>query len=106
MINETYLENTVIYRGGYDGPKRRESEGCKIRHNKNSNSLDLNFRIASKGGGFTYISLKINEDDFSTILSKIGEGIEYRSGQFKQIEKEEKARKSAARKINIKKTSS
>jgi len=91
MFDETLLENTVVYRGGHYVRKKRETKHCTIKFNKKTNSIDLNFHIASKGGGTTYVLLKINEEDFPTILDKVGEAIALKKNQMNEIKEEKTA---------------
>lgn len=72
MKNKKYLKNATIYRGGYGVRKRKETESCSLQFNTNTRSLDINFNIASKGGGNTYILLRIRDNDFPLIFEEIG----------------------------------
>jgi hypothetical protein len=85
-VNEKkWLDDTIIYRGGYDVPKKKETEDCQLQFNKKTQALELSFKIASKGGGETHILVRMHEGDFPAILNEIGEAAIFRRDQMSEM---------------------
>jgi hypothetical protein len=66
------LEHTKIYRGGVTAPRiTMETRECSFNTNISERAFDFRFRLASKGGGTTFVLLQIGLDDLPLILEGI-----------------------------------
>src|SRR5262249_15530796 len=66
------LKHSKVYRGGVTAPSMSfETNQCSASVGVKTESLELRFEIASKGGGTTRILLRIGKGDFQTLLQEI-----------------------------------
>jgi hypothetical protein len=66
------LKHTKVYRGGATAPSLSfETSQCSGSAVVKTESLELRFEIASKGGGTMRILLRIGKGDFQTLLQEI-----------------------------------
>src|SRR5262245_25953253 len=66
------LKHSKVYRGGAKAPSLSlETSKCSASVGLRTESLELRFDIASKGGGTTRILLQIGKGDFQTLLQEI-----------------------------------
>lgn len=66
------LKHSKIYRGGATAPSLSfETSQCSASVGIKTESLELRFDIASKGGGTTRILLRIGKGDFQVLLQEI-----------------------------------
>ena len=62
------LKLTKVRRRGVTAPNYRlESTNCSAIINKETGSLDIKFKIASRGGGFTCVWVEIGDTDVRSI---------------------------------------
>ncbi len=70
-IFDKLLSNTSIFRGGGKASKiYKEKQKCSIKANNEEKSLDIWFKIDSKGGGQTQLMVRIGMHDLSKILHR------------------------------------
>jgi hypothetical protein len=66
------LKHSKVYRGGATAPSLSfETSQCSASVGMKTESLELRFAIASKGGGTTEILLRIGKGDFQVLLQEI-----------------------------------
>ena len=66
------LKHSKIYRGGVTSPDLSfETSSCSARVNTIEATLEIQFNIASKGGGSTRVSVRIGREDLPAILEEI-----------------------------------
>lgn len=66
------LKQTSVYRGGATARKMSlETKDCFARVNKTRRTIELDFSIASKGGGTTRLSVQIGHDDIRRMLKDL-----------------------------------
>jgi len=70
-IFDKLLSYTSIFRGGAKASTiYKEDQKCSIKANNDKKSLDLYFKIDSKGGGQTQLMVRISMNDLSKILHR------------------------------------
>lgn len=66
------LEHSTVYRGGVTANAMvLETRKCSAEVDLNSATLDLRFRMASKGGGTTRVLLEVGFEDVAQILEEM-----------------------------------
>ncbi len=71
IIFDKLLSNTSIFRGGgKDSTVHKEDQKCFIKADNEEKSLDLWFKIDSKGGGQTQLMVQIGMSDLYKILHR------------------------------------
>ncbi len=79
----TQLKYSKVFRGGATAQSLSfETRRCSAKANIESKTLDINFELASKGGGITRVLLRINKKDFLPIMQDIAENIPDVAGSF------------------------
>jgi hypothetical protein len=77
------LKHSEIYRGGLTAASRSfETNKCFASVDQSKGTLDIQFQLASKGGGTTCVLLKIGKEDFQTILREIASKLPESAGML------------------------